>query len=504
MRKMLSIVVLLIILLSIIIYIPISKSSITVEKNEFEYLYNQFDVDYVFNITEALSNIVFTEYNDSEIARGRDFGTKGEHKAAEILSENMSKLGLWTWNESITNLPNLPDFASTVWTNEYKIVVKNITSGESKVVDGFIFPAYSGPRGQINKVGYIFNFTNLRIINSSNNKIRQQLSENYVFFEEEDAFNPYLEEYPMEKILKKIFSPYSDFTLFYRSVKQILKIQKWYYLFPNCQGLLTYDFSKDTYNMGNGHYNLPVITINGTIGKEILSDIDNYRIDYYLDQRLIEQVESYNVIGQINGTYKDKIVIIDCLYDGWWCQATADSAIGMAMVLGIAKWFKDNNITPKYTTRFIGFGGEEHGYRGAKHYQAIHKDENIIYVFDLNQLGFSQDYPELYLDFLGSNVRFLNELFEIAKKANYSERTGYAGIRKYFMPRGAPSDDQPFARYQKNCKTVCFLKGYYWILHHRDGLNHTVGDTMDYFDPVDVNVTGEIILNIVRFFDTEW
>jgi len=482
------------------------------EEKNYEYSYEQLDTDYIYNITKSLSDIVFTEYNESngEIARGRAFGTKGEHKAAEILSENMSKLGLWTWNETITNLPELPDVASAVWINEYKIVVKNLTSGVNKTVDGYIFPSSKGPRGKCKKLDHVFNFTDLKIISRPENTIssfknlKDRLSGDYVFIGEVTSFNPDVEPYPIEKILQKIFGPYSDFTLFYKFVKKALDMDIWYYFYPRCRGLLAYDFSNDTYNMGNAHSSLPVISVNGTIGKEILSDIDNHRIDFYLDQTYKEEVESYNVIGQLNGTCKEKIVIIDCLYDGWWCQATADSAIGMAMTLGIAKWFKDNNVTPKYTIRFIGFGGEEHGYRGAKQYQAVHKDENIIYVFDLNQLGFSQEEPELYLEFLGNNVRFLNDIFEIAKNANYSKRTDYAGIRKFYMPRGAPSDDQPFARNQKNCKTVCFLKGYYWVLHHRDGLDHTVGDTMDYFDPEDVNVTGEIILNIVRYITTEW
>jgi hypothetical protein len=499
-----------IILLSIQIQTPMSTSNLTSEETEFEYIYDQLDVNYTYNITEALSYIVFTEYNDSEIARGRSFGTKGEHKAAEILAENMSDLDLWTWNETITNLPELSEIASATWINDYKIVVKNLTSGINKTVDGFIFTPSKGPRGEREKLNHVFNFTDLKIIHKPKNTIqtfkvlKDMLNENYVFFEQGNAFNPEAEHDPIKKILNKIFCPYSDFTLFYGGAKLNLLMNIWYCLFQNCQGLVTYDFNNDTYNMGNNHFSLPVISINGTIGNEILSDINNHRIDFYLDQTSIEEVESYNVIGQLNGTCQDKIVIIDSLYDGWWCQATADSAIWMAMVLGIAKWFKDNNVTPKYTIRFIGFGGEEYGYRGAIQYQAAHKDENIIYVFDLNQLGFSQEEPELYLDFLGNNDTFLNELFEIAKNANYSNRTGYTGIRKFFMPRGAPSNDQPFARYQNNCKTICFLKGYYWILHHRDGLNHTVGDVIDYFDPDDVNVTGEIIINIIRYFCTDW
>ena len=74
------------------------------------------DLQYIYNITENLSHIIFTEYDESagEIAKGRAFGTKGERKAAEILYENMTKLGLYTWNESIENIPEYPYVASNI------------------------------------------------------------------------------------------------------------------------------------------------------------------------------------------------------------------------------------------------------------------------------------------------------------------------------------------------------------------------------------------------------
>ena len=473
--------------------------------------YTPIDLEYIRSITQGLSDIVFSEYNESnnEIARGRAFGTKGEHKAAEILNENMTNLGLWVWNETIVNLPELPKVASAFWVNDYKIIVTNLTSEISKEVEGYIAPAWRGPREDEENYNYTFEFENLEIkeepkitipIGRNIRKITNK--NNYAFITEDRSFNPYDKEFFIKKLLLKFLSPYSDFTIFFGGLKRILKLTMWYNFYPKCQALIRYNFDNDTYNMGNSvEWALPTIFINGSVGKEIMDNLKNYQISFKLDQTYKEQVESYNVIGQLNGTDREKIVLIDCLYDGWWCQGTADSAIGMAMVMGIAKWFKDNDITPKYTIKFIGFGGEEHGYRGAQYYEAAHKHENIIYVFDLNQLGFSQEYPELYLDFLGSNKKFLDDLFEIAQQSNYAERTGYAGIRKFYMPRGAPSDDQPFARNninRPNCKTICFLKGFDWIMHHRDGINHTKGDTMDFYDENDVEVTIEIILNIIK------
>jgi hypothetical protein len=226
-----------------------------------------------------------------------------------------------------------------------------------------------------------------------------------------------------------------------------------------------------------------------------------------LEQKLNTSVISYNVIGQLNATNPENdTVIIDCLYDSWWCQGTADSAIGMAMVLAIAKWFNESNITPKYNIKFIGFSGEEHGFvAGSKYYENLHKNENIRYVIDLNQLGFWQNNSKLILNIIANKFDFLGEVWKIVKQSDYGNRVDSSKkARPIFMKDGGPSNTKPFAENRDDCKTVCFLKDSGWRYHHRDGLNHTEGDVLKYFDPEDVNVTGEIILNVVKYLTTDW
>ena len=207
----------------------------------------------------------------------------------------------------------------------------------------------------------------------------------------------------------------------------------------------------------------------------------------------------------IDGTDPTKTVIVSSLYDSWWCQGTADSAIGMGIVLAIAKYFYEHQIMPKYTIKFIAFGGEEYDLKGAKYYEAIHKDENIIYMIDLNQLGFTQEKPRLTLDIVANKPSFLNEIWIVAERSNYIERTGnVTDIKKILWSSGTiPSNPTPFATNRRNCNTVSFFKNGGWILHHRDGLNHTEGDVLKYFNWTDVNVTGEIILNITRYLTVD-
>jgi hypothetical protein len=208
----------------------------------------------------------------------------------------------------------------------------------------------------------------------------------------------------------------------------------------------------------------------------------------------------YNVIGQLNGTDQSKTVIVDCLYDSVWSQGTGDAALGMGIVMGVAKYFTDNKIVPKYNMKFIGFGGEEAGCLGAIYYDKIHEKENIIYVIDMNQVCSSQDYPPLTLNLIFNNIRFMNEVWPIVESSNYKERVGNTDITKRWWPEGAPSDDGIFARSRPfKVKTVCFLEDFPWIAHHRDGLNHTVGDVFTNIDWNEVSVTGELVLNITKY-----
>jgi len=92
------------------------------------------DFEFIYNLTENLSNIIFTEYNESagELAKGRYFGSKGELKAAEILFENMTMLGLNTTMEEINNTETLspePKIASKIEILDRGLVIHDIKSG---------------------------------------------------------------------------------------------------------------------------------------------------------------------------------------------------------------------------------------------------------------------------------------------------------------------------------------------------------------------------------------
>ena len=468
------------------------------------------DIDYVYNITKRLSNIIFTEYDEEngEIAKGRFFGSKGENRAAEILAENFTNLGLDVTLEKIEDRPGYEDDpnAHNLEVVDFKVLLDN------RAVDCYVAPSWADSNGDVKNLDTTFNLSGLKIIPMPRYPCLFDLKifrekQDFVFITN-DQWNQPGYSLPLIELLRPFLHPIKLYMIFH--VKSLLNIQRWTafwsIFYAHCKGLIMYDFNKDCHDMiyfhGITKNFLPVIFMNGTDGNYILNNLESSRLYLYLDQRYNKSVVSYNVVGTLEGEDPSKIFVLCGLYDSWWCQGTADSAIGVGIVMGVAKYYAERNIKPKYTMKFILFSGEELNIRGAYYYEAIHKDENIEYIIDLNQVGFTQSEPRQTLDIVGNKKGFLDEVWSIVKRTDYVNRTGdSADIEKMFWSDGRmPSNPKPFAVNRVNCKALAFFKDGGWMLHHRDGLNHTEGDVLKYFNWTDVLVTGEIVLNITKHF----
>jgi hypothetical protein len=371
----------------------------------------------------------------------------------------------------------------------------------------------------LKQLAQLFNFSYENINESDPNTFPSFLNESlqepkcngpYLLIEEDPNYNP---NATIPSVLLEEFEPLSAPRVIYHTLRLIIEMSFWNLTRPDCMGLIRYDFNKDTYDMTNGELNArPILFINGSVGKPIFENAtclnaSNREITFWVNQSYNPSIKSYNVIGQINGANPHKTVLIDSLYDCWWNQGTSDAAIGMGTVLAIAKYFKDNNITPKYTVKFIAFGGEEYGFLGAQHYNDTHTEDNITMVIDLNQIGFNQTGPNPQTMFVHTNNESLKTLLRcITNDTYYVERTGTPFLHIGYTNHGGPSDDQPFAiacfpqKGNRSLSTICFLKDMNWTLHHRDGQNHEKGDVMTYYNKTDVNVTSEMIWNITKYF----
>ena len=557
----------------------ITPRNILVEATEENQRNTPLNTGYIRNITTNLSNMIFQAYNNSELHKGREFGSKGEHLASTLIYNAFQNLSLNPTKEKIETYP-------TDQINDKLEVLSRQVKINGNEVDSYISPrwndsflyrdsseqlspefdtsqlntnySYSGlhilQRPQFSSlkiffieilidlwrewtenisghneftfIGYLisryqedqnFFFSNLTQEQAREtfpwfNNLLDNVTGNYVLFDEDPWNNPEAaDDLTPHSLFLNYFPPLS-YPMFAYPLYSLLFQLMVMRTNSSCKGVILYDFNNDTHDMNPLlDFPLPVIFINKSDGLTIKNAMNTTTVDFYINQTYNDSVESYNVIGQINGSDPSKTIIISSLYDSWWNQGTADSGIGVGILLALAEYYKElethYGIIPKYTLKFIAFGGEEHGYLGAYHYEASHPDENIVSVIDLNQLGFTQTDPQLTFDICTNKILYAIPLFRIAEKAHYVERTGYnTDLAVYWLPQGGPSNDKPFAENRNpgfplaHPVTVSFFKDRAWLLHHRDGLNHTEGDVMKYYNETDVAISSDLIFNITRYF----
>ena len=134
-----------------------------------------------------------------------------------------------------------------------------------------------------------------------------------------------------------------------------------------------------------------------TNGAELLSQKlkANPRLKFYLKQscQQLEDVLSYNVIGEIKGTeYPEKIMIVGGHLDSWdLADGSHDDGAGVVQSMEVLHLFKMIGYKPKNTIRVVLFMNEENGGRGGKKYQELAQlnKENHIFALESDSGGFS-------------------------------------------------------------------------------------------------------------------
>jgi len=473
-----------------------------------------------------------------------------ENWAIDDYGINMAMNESWlTKNVSYSNLSLVPRPTNFSWFWEFlDKEMENISNNES-ITDYSSLMAYIIPKFQDH---YDFKFGELTPDNASDifswyydvnwtppPPIGEE--EDFIYIVEDNSHNPNVSREPtyfkefFEKIdnwWKEYFPKLDrwticgDFTDAVLAVTVAFEMLLWNRTMPNCKGVIQFNHEDNKYDMQNMvGAALNSLYINGSMGKLINASKDNYKVSFWIDQSWMDDVESYNVIGQINGKDQSKTVILSGLYDCWYNQGTVDGAIGMSIVLAIAKYFKENDITPKYTIRFVGYAAEEANFGGAYNYEALHLDEDIIWVIDLNQFGFSQPDVNTTLNIATNDLPVQLVLPHIIDNTDYSGRVeDNVDIEFMHAPIGSKSNVDIFSQarlirslniFNKSAPSyywdnrnelrgIMFLRDENWYRHHRDGINHTTGkhefgDSMNYYSEENVEVISELILNVTKF-----
>ncbi len=313
-----------------------------------------------------------------------------------------------------------------------------------------------------------------------------------------------------------------------------------------CKGVILYDSYNETHFMNN--YNppltnggwfrlfyagpsLPMFAVNGSVGKWLIDHTNksNTTITGYVNQEYQKEkhlgtpsnwktgTEAYNVEGEINidNSPGDARICISNRYDGWWSEAPFDSGAGAGVVLGIAKYFSDYDITPKYNLTFLFTTGEELLYRGAQHYSDSHKDTNFTYWIGFDMIGINYPNTTLSLYYEKNDDETRKIIENITHITQYYKRTGFKNdTQKSTMLTGAEDfvwnkRHLPIHRLlfwgsgsDFQCKTICFVKDAAKTnpYRHRTGNNYEEGDSMKNMNRSDLNVSFELAWNITKYF----
>ena len=158
--------------------------------------------------------------------------------------------------------------------------------------------------------------------------------------------------------------------------------------FPHTGAQSYGDLTKDQY--------IPAAAIS-TNAAELLSKSlkANPNLKFYLKQSCeqLEDVLSYNVIGEIKGSeHSERIMVVGGHLDSWdLADGSQDDGAGVVQSMEVLNIFKNIGYKPKNTIRVVLFMNEENGGRGGKKYEELSKvnNENHIFALESDSGGFS-------------------------------------------------------------------------------------------------------------------
>ena len=239
-------------------------------------------------------------------------------------------------------------------------------------------------------------------------------------------------------------------------------------------------------------YYIPMISVNASIGKWLIDNDTTDSVNGFIDQKYEQQtifgpgVKSYNVVAYRNISHSpnNAIVILSNRIDNWWNQGPGDSGNGGAILLGIAKYLKDNNIIPKYNLAFLFTTGEEYGMRGAQHFIDTHPngtgagEYNYLYWIGLDQLAFNlTEQGKTLQTQIRTNPTMRPLLRAIANQTDYKKRVNYAYDFDVLNTTGGGTEDATWKHNVNASHTIVLGKENGWLGWHCAGNKYHEGDS---------------------------
>ena len=215
----------------------------------------------------------------------------------------------------------------------------------------------------------------------------------------------------------------------------------------------------------------------------------NADLDFYFktNSRNFEDVESYNVIGEIKGSERpDEIIVVGGHLDSWDVGDGAhDDGAGVVQSMEVLRLFKEAGIRLKRTIRVVLFMNEENGLRGGNKYAEVAKKNRENHIFALESdaggftpRGFSIDARESQLQ----KIQSWEPLFK-------------PYLIHYFEPGGSGADISPL----KNGSTV--LAGLRPDSQRYFDYHHAATDTFDKVNQRELELGAATMASLVYLVD---
>ncbi len=135
---------------------------------------------------------------------------------------------------------------------------------------------------------------------------------------------------------------------------------------------------------------VPAISVSYEVGHEILRRGKPGELRVKISStNENHEVSSLNPIAELTGQrWPEEVIVIGAHYDGHdISQSAADDGAGVTVVLEALRGLAPHRESLGRTIRFVGFAQEEMGLMGAEHYASTRKDENTVFMLNLDGAG---------------------------------------------------------------------------------------------------------------------
>lgn len=132
---------------------------------------------------------------------------------------------------------------------------------------------------------------------------------------------------------------------------------------------------------------IPAVAIGNTTADKLEQECKKgfVRAKLVSNCKMLDDVRSFNVIGEIRGSeYPDQIIVVGGHLDSWDVGDGAhDDGAGCVQAIEVIRAFTDLGIRPKYTVRCVLFMNEENGLKGGYAYADSAKANNEEHILGI-------------------------------------------------------------------------------------------------------------------------